>query len=78
MFAQSSNRPPNLAPEHWLTVQRWQVRIRADRDRDPAGAATVADLLQNLEQLEMTPEQLVSVFMALDQGGFLHARLEVQ
>jgi len=42
------------------------------------GGATVADLLQNLEQLGLTPVQLVSVFQALDQGGFLHARLEVR
>lgn len=42
------------------------------------GGATVADLLQNLEKLGLTPVQLVSVFQALDQGGFLHARLEVR
>ena len=42
------------------------------------GGATVANLLQNLEALNLTPVQLVSVFQALDQGGFLHARLEVR
>lgn len=42
------------------------------------GGATVADLLQNLEALKLSPVQLVSVFTALDQGGFLHARLEVR
>lgn len=42
------------------------------------GGATVADLLQNLKALGMTPTQLVSVFIALDQGGFLHANLEVR
>jgi len=42
------------------------------------GGATVADLLQNLKTLGMTPAQLVQVFVALDKGGFLHADLEVQ
>lgn len=42
------------------------------------GGATVADLLQNLRTLGLTPSQLVLVFQALDQGGFLHATLEVR
>ena len=42
------------------------------------GGATVSDLLQNLKALGLTPAQLVSVFTALDQGGFLHATLEVR
>ncbi len=42
------------------------------------GGATVADLLQNLERIGLTPAQLVIVFQALDQGGFLHAELEVR
>jgi flagellar P-ring protein precursor FlgI len=42
------------------------------------GGATVSDLLQNLKALGLTPTQLVSVFQALDQGGFLHATLEVR
>ncbi len=46
--------------------------------RQLTGAATVADLLQNLKALGMTPAQLVSVFEQLDKGGFLHAELEVR
>jgi flagellar P-ring protein precursor FlgI len=42
------------------------------------GGATVSDLLQNLKLLNLTPSQLISVFQALDQGGFLHATLEVR
>ena len=42
------------------------------------GGATVSDLLQNLKALGLSPAQLVSVFTALDQGGFLHATLEVR
>ena len=42
------------------------------------GGATVSELLGNLKTLGLTPPQLVSVFQALDQGGFLHATLEVR
>lgn len=42
------------------------------------GGATVADLLQNLRALGLTPAQLISVFQALDSGGYLHAALEVR
>lgn len=42
------------------------------------GGATVGDLLQNLKALGLDASELVSVFAALDQGGFLHATLEVR
>ena len=42
------------------------------------GGATVSDLLQNLKTLGLEASQLVSVFTALDQGGFLQAMLEVR
>jgi len=58
-------------------------RVEAETNSTPlqpigGGGATVADLLQNLKALGLTPAQLVQVFVALDQGGFLHADLEVQ
>lgn len=40
--------------------------------------ATVGDLLQNLKAIGLDASQLVAVFTALDQGGFLHATLEVR
>lgn len=43
-----------------------------------SGGATVSELLSNLKMLGLTPSQLVSVFVALDKGGFLHADLEVR
>lgn len=42
------------------------------------GGATVSDLLTNLKTLGLTPAQLIQVFQALEQGGFLHATLEVR
>ena len=42
------------------------------------GGATVSDLLTNLKTLGLTPAQLIQVFQVLEQGGFLHATLEVR
>jgi len=61
-------------------VGRTHIEIQTNNsDLKPvAGGATVAALVQNLKALGLTPSQLVSVFQALDAGGFLHAALEVQ
>ncbi|MBM4061284.1 MAG: flagellar basal body P-ring protein FlgI [Planctomycetes bacterium] len=57
-------------------------RIEVQNNSTPlgkvGGGATVSELLANLKTLGLTPAQLVSVFQALDQGGFLHAVLEVR
>lgn len=59
-----------------------RTRIEAEEKstdlKKVGGGATVAELLGNLKTLGLTPPQLVSVFQALDQGGFLHAQLEVR
>jgi len=57
---------------------RIEVQTKDTPLKQVGGGATVADLLQNLKTLGLTPAQLVSVFQALDQGGFLHASLEVR
>ena len=57
---------------------RVEVQTQSTGLQKVGGGATVADLLQNLKALGLTPAQLVSVFQALDQGGFLHATLEVR
>ena len=57
---------------------RVEVQDQTHALKKVGGGATVADLLQNLEKLGLKPAQLVQVFTALDQGGFLHARLEVR
>jgi flagellar P-ring protein precursor FlgI len=61
-------------------VARTQIKVDTQStDFKPvAGGATVAELLQNLRALGLTPQQLVSVFQALDDGGYLHAQLEVR
>lgn len=61
-------------------INRTRIEARQESTdlQEVGGGATVADLLQNLKALQMTPEQLVRVFQALDQGGFLHASLEVR
>jgi flagellar P-ring protein precursor FlgI len=57
---------------------RVEVQTQSTELKKVGGGATVADLLQNLKALGLTPAQLVAVFQALDQGGFLHATLEVR
>lgn len=42
------------------------------------GGATVADLLQNLNALGLTTNQLIAVFLALKKDNFLHAELQVR
>lgn len=61
-------------------VGRTRVEVANDSTelKKVGGGATVAELLDNLKTLGLTPAQLVSVFQALDQGGFLHATLEVR
>lgn len=61
-----------------VTRTRIDVQDRSTPLSKIGGGATVGELLQNLRALGMTPAQLVSVFQALDQGGFLHATLEVR
>ena len=47
-------------------------------DLTPLDGATVTDLLANLQALKLTPQQLITVFQALSNGGFLHAELETR
>lgn len=57
---------------------RVEIATQSGQLQKLGGGATVAELLQNLKALELKPDQLVRVFQALDQGGFLHAKLEVR
>jgi flagellar P-ring protein precursor FlgI len=61
-----------------LNSTRLEVADNSTELKRVGGGATVAELLDNLKALGLTPAQLVSVFQALDQGGFLHATLEVR
>lgn len=61
-----------------LNATRVEVADNSTELKRVGGGATVSELLDNLKQLGLTPAQLVSVFQALDQGGFLHATLEVR
>ena len=61
-----------------LNATRLEVADNSTDLKRVGGGATVSELLDNLKKLGLTPAQLVSVFQALDQGGFLHATLEVR
>ena len=74
------SQPNPLSPGTTERVGRTRVDVaqQSTELKKVGGGATVSDLLQNLKTLGLTPAQLVSVFLALDQGGFLHATLEVR
>jgi flagellar P-ring protein precursor FlgI len=74
------SQPNPFSPGTTERVGRTRVDVaeRSTELKKVGGGATVSDLLQNLKTLGLTPSQLVSVFQALDQGGFLHATLEVR
>jgi len=44
----------------------------------PIDGATVADLLANLQALKLTPRQMITVFQALREYGYLHAELKTR
>ncbi|MBL8748154.1 MAG: flagellar basal body P-ring protein FlgI [Planctomycetes bacterium] len=73
-------QPNPFSPGTTERVGRSRVEIQTDNRplQKLGGGATVSDLLQNLKALGLSPDQLVRVFQALDQGGFLHATLEVR
>ncbi len=60
-------------------VPRTMIDITTNRtDLKPVrGGATVAELLENLKALELTPRQLVVVFQKLAEHGYLQAELKV-
>jgi len=73
-------QPNAFGPGETARVGRSRIEVQTNSTplKQVGGGATVADLLQNLKALGLSPAQLVSVFQALDQGGFLHASLEVR
>lgn len=74
------SQPNPFAQGETTVVNRSRIEVQ-DRSTPlgkVSGGATVSELLQNLKTLGLNPGQLVSVFQALDQGGFLHATLEVR
>ncbi|MBL8753787.1 MAG: flagellar basal body P-ring protein FlgI [Planctomycetes bacterium] len=74
------SQPNPLSTGTTERVGRTSVEVQSTNTdlKKVSGGATVSDLLQNLKALGLTPGQLVSVFQALDQGGYLHATLEVR
>src|SRR5690606_1169999 len=60
-------------------VPRTQIDITTGRTelKPLRGGATVAELLENLKALELSPRQLVVVFQKLAEHGYLQAELKV-
>ncbi len=74
------SQPNPLSTGTTETVSRTRIEVQTNSTelKKVGGGATVAELLNNLKALGLTAPQLVAVFQALDQGGFLHATLEVR
>lgn len=70
---------PGINRGETAIVPRTQIDITTNRsDLKPVrGGATVAELLENLKALELTPRQLVIVFQKLAENGYLQAELKV-
>ncbi|MEZ5966728.1 MAG: flagellar basal body P-ring protein FlgI [Planctomycetota bacterium] len=60
-------------------VPRTQIDVTTTKNdfKPLRGGATVAELLENLKALELTPRQLVVVFQKLADNGYLQAELKV-
>ena len=59
-------------------TQNTDPQAIGDFSMTPIGGATVGDLLSNLQALRLTPRQLITVFEALRNHGYLHASLETR
>jgi len=70
---------PGINRGETAIVPRTQIDITTTKtDMKPVrGGATVAELLENLKALELTPRQLVIVFQKLAENGYLQAQLKV-
>jgi flagellar P-ring protein precursor FlgI len=70
---------PGINHGETAIVPRTQIDIVTNKsDLKPVrGGATVAELLENLKALELTPRQLVVVFSKLAEHGYLQAELKV-
>jgi flagellar P-ring protein precursor FlgI len=61
-------------------VSRTRIEVQTNNSqlKPVSGGVTVADLLQNLRTMGLTPAQLMQVFEKLHSGGYLQAELEVR
>jgi flagellar P-ring protein precursor FlgI len=73
---------PNAPFSQGVTERVGRTRIEVQTSNSAlkpvSGGVTVADLLQNLRTMGLTPAQLMQVFEKLHSGGYLQAELEVR
>ncbi len=70
---------PGISNGETAIVPRTMIDITTNKTelKPVRGGATVAELLENLKALELTPRQLVVVFQKLAEHGYLQAELKV-
>ncbi|GDY03553.1 flagellar P-ring protein 1 [Planctomycetota bacterium] len=73
-------QPNPFANGDTARIGRTHIEVKGEHSelKPLAGGTTVGDLLQNLRSLGLTPAQLLTVFLELDRGHYLHAKLEVR
>ena len=80
--AESENisQPNSFSEGQTAAVQRTDVSANVESRglQVVAGGTTVSQLASSLNRLGVTPRDLVAIFQALQQAGYLHARLEIQ
>jgi flagellar P-ring protein precursor FlgI len=71
---------PGINDGQTAIVTRTQIDVatQASQFKPVKGGATVAELLENLKALELSPRQMVQVFQALAGEGFLQAELRLR
>ncbi len=80
--AESENvsQPNSFSNGETAAVQRTDVSANVESRglQVVAGGTTVSQLASSLNRLGVSPRDLVAIFQALQQAGYLHARLEIQ
>lgn len=71
---------PGINQGQTVVVPRTQIDVSTDRQelQSLRGGASVAELLDNLKALELSPRQLVQVFQVLASEGYLQAELRLR
>ena len=74
------SQPNSFSEGQTAAVQRTDVSANVESRglQVVAGGTTVSQLASSLNRLGVSPRDLVAIFQALQQAGYLHARLEIQ
>jgi len=74
------SQPAPFSDGQTTTVPRTDLNAQVEKRglQVVAGGTTVSQLASSLNRLGVAPRDLVAIFQALSQAGYLHARLEIR